>query len=277
MDSSMWRTAGTIALWVFGGYLGLLLLVYFMQPRLIYFPEGTLAATPETAGLSYESVSFRTDDGVVLSGWFVPAEPCIGVVLFCHGNAGNMSHRLESIQLFHRLKLSTFIFDYRGYGSSEGRPSERGTYLDALAAWDYLKNRRACASGDIVVFGRSLGAAIAARLAEERDPGALIIESAFTSITDLGAELYPFLPVRLLSRYRYETIRYLGHVRCPVLVVHSPSDEIIPFRHGRRLFDAAKPPKAFLEISGSHNDGFLVSGDAYVEGIKNFLSSYIGH
>ena len=126
MDSSMWRTAGTIALWVFGGYLGLLLLVYFMQPRLIYFPERTLAATPETAGLKYESVSFRTDDGVVLSGWFVPAEPCIGVVLFCHGNAGNMSHRLESIQLFHRLKLSTFIFDYRGYGSSEGKPSERG-------------------------------------------------------------------------------------------------------------------------------------------------------
>ena len=272
----MWRTAGTIALWVFGGYLGLLLLVYFMQPRLIYFPERTLAATPETVGLSYESVSFQTDDGVVLSGWFVPAEPCIGVVLFCHGNAGNMSHRLESIQLFHRLNLSTFIFDYRGYGSSEGRPSERGTYLDALAAWDVLKSRKACASGEIIVFGRSLGAAIAARLAKERDPGALIIESAFTSITDLGAELYPFLPVRLLSRYRYETIQYLGGVRCPVLVVHSPSDEIIPFRHGRRLFDAAKPPKAFLEIRGSHNDGFLVSGDAYVEGIRSFLASYIG-
>ena len=277
MDSSAWRTAATVALWVFAGYLGLLLLVYLMQSRMIFFPERGMAATPEYAGLSYEAVSFRTDDGVMLSGWFVPAEPCKGVVLFCHGNAGNISHRLDSIRVFHDLNLSTFIFDYRGYGSSEGRPSERGTYLDARAAWDYLIRRKAFAPGNIIVFGRSLGAAVAARLAGERDPGALILESAFTSITDLGAELYPFLPIRLLSRYRFSTIRHLRGVRCPVLVVHSRSDGIIPFPHGRRLFDAAEAPKAFLEISGSHNDGFLVSGDTYVEGIRNFLSAYVGH
>jgi len=277
MDSTIWRTAGTLALWILGGYLGMVLLVYFVQSRLIYFPEKTLTATPESVGLSFDAVSFRADDGVSLSGWFVPAEPCKGVVLFCHGNAGNISHRLESIQVFHKLNLSTFIFDYRGYGSSEGRPSERGTYLDALAAWDYLEHRNACPSGGIVVFGRSLGASVAAWLARERSPSALIVESAFTSITDLGADLYPHLPVRLLSRYRYETIRYLREVQCPVLVVHSRSDEIIPFEHGRRLFEAANAPKAFLEISGSHNDGFLVSGDTYVEGIRNFLASHRRH
>lgn len=270
------RMIWSIVLIVVCSYIGFMGLIFLLQPRFIYFPDRGIYETPDRAGLSYEAVSFEAADGVKLSGWFVPAERSRGVVLFCHGNAGNITHRLASILIFHRLGLSTFIFDYRGYGASEGKPSEKGTYLDAEAAWRYLTEKRNLPPTGIVLFGRSLGGAIAARLAQDHRPKALIVESTFISVPDIAANLYPFLPVRLLSRFDYNAREYIKRVDCPVLVIHSTGDDIIPFAHGRRLFEAAKEPKEFLEITGTHNDGFVTSAKIYEEGLDAFISGYLG-
>lgn len=258
------------------GYLGFLLLVYLGQPSMIYYPNipgKDLQATPGEAGLDFEEVQLQTRDGVELHGWYLPATDPEAVLLFLHGNAGNISHRLDSLRIFNALGLSVLIFDYRGYGRSEGRPSEEGTYRDAEAAWSYLVEERGWRAEQIVVFGRSLGAAIAAQLSGKNSPRGLILESAFTSVPDFAAEIYPYLPVRLLSRYHYDTLKHLRRVSCPVLVIHSPDDEIIPFRHGRAVFRAADEPKTFLQISGGHNEGFLQSEPRYVEGLAQFLDS----
>jgi len=257
-------------------YVCVLILVVIFQARLLYFPERRLIATPGEVDLPFEEVHFWTQDGVILSGWFIEAEKPRGVVLFCHGNAGNISHRLDSIAIFHRLGLSTFIFDYRGYGESQGSISEEGAYQDVEAAWSYLVKIRETAPDEIIVFGRSLGGAVASHLAKNHNPKGLIIESSFTSVPDLAADLYPFIPVRFLLRIKYETVKNLKFVNCPVLIVHSRDDDIIPFTHGRRLFDAAMPPKEFLEISGSHNEGFVASGRYYVAGLNAFIAKLVG-
>ncbi|MCK5095188.1 MAG: alpha/beta hydrolase [Spirochaetes bacterium] len=245
------------------------------QSRFIFFPGDEITATPGEINLSYETVNLETDDGVKLSGWFIPARNERGVVLFCHGNAGNISHRLESIQVFHDLGLSTFIFDYRGYGRSEGKISEQGTYLDVKAAWRYLVQERQIEPGSIIIFGRSLGGSIAAWLARESRPKALIIESSFTSIRNAAVDMYPFLPLKILLRYNYSTMDYLAQVKCPVLIVHSRDDELIPFSHGQRLFEIANNPKEFLEISGSHNEGFTLSVDVYEAGLNSFILKHV--
>jgi fermentation-respiration switch protein FrsA (DUF1100 family) len=219
-------------------------------------------------------VAFQTSDSLLLSGWLVGDDKSRDVVLHFHGNAGNMSHRLDSFIIFNRLGLNTFIFDYRGYGRSQGSPSEQGTYLDAEAAWQYLTETEHIPSERIILFGRSLGGAVAARLATQVKAKALILESTYTSVPDLGADLYPFLPVRLISRFHYNTRAILQKIDLPVLIVHSPQDEIIPFSHGKALYEAAKEPKHFLEISGSHNEGFFHSKEIYMEGLKEFLSKY---
>jgi fermentation-respiration switch protein FrsA (DUF1100 family) len=255
-------------------YVGLALLLYVFQSRFVYFPTRAVVATPDRIGLAYQAVTLYAADGVRLSAWFIPAPEPRGVVLFCHGNAGNISHRLDSIALFHRLGFSTLIFDYRGYGESEGRPSEKGTYLDAQAAWDYLAEEQGFAPDQIVIFGRSMGGAVAAWLAQETTPRALIVESTFTSVADMGAELYPYLPIRLLARYRYSAVEYVRQANCPVLVVHSRHDEMIPFSQGQRLYEVAGEPKEFLEIQGTHNEGFLTSGKLYEQGLEGFLSRY---
>ncbi|HSM20304.1 MAG TPA: alpha/beta hydrolase [Hyphomicrobiales bacterium] len=267
-------------LFVFGGYAALAALLFLVQSHLVYFPNmpsRALQATPESVGLASESVAFAAKDGVPLHGWFLPGpEGARGTLLFCHGNAGNISHRLDPLKLFHELGLSVFIFDYRGFGESAGSPSEQGTYLDAEAAWRHLVDERGIPSGEIVVFGRSLGAAVAAHLAARQDPGVLILESGFTSAPDLAADVYWMFPVRGLSRFRYSAADALSQVRAPVLIIHSLEDEIIPFKHGRALFEAANAPKQMLEIRGDHNQGFWISRRAYVDGIDAFLKTHLG-
>jgi fermentation-respiration switch protein FrsA (DUF1100 family) len=264
-----------IVIVIAGVYVAFAGLLFIFQSSFIYYPERTLSADPGNIGLSFENVSFETTDRVKLSGWFIPCDSARGVILFCHGNAGNISHRLDSIQIFHQLGLDVFIFDYRGYGQSEGKPNESGTYKDVEAAWQYLVKGRQCIPDKIIIFGRSLGGAVAAWQARSHKPGALILESTFTSIPDLGAKVYPFLPVKLMSRFKYDTKEYLEGVTCPVLIVHSPDDEMMPYKHGLRLFEAANEPKEFLEISGSHNEGFIVSGKRYEEGLDAFISEYL--
>lgn len=265
----------TALLSLVGAYVTLVLVTYFAQAGMLYLPDlpsRELVASPQEIGLNYENIELRTEDGVRLHGWYIPAVANRGTLLFFHGNAGNISHRLESIRIFHKLKLSVFIFDYRGYGRSEGSPSEAGTQSDARAAWRFLTEERRIAPGKIIFFGRSLGAAVAAQLATQTQPGALIIESAFTSVPDVAAEIYWWLPVRWLTRFDYATRDYVAQGQGPVLVVHSPEDEIIPYRHGEAIFTAAHAPKEMLRLRGGHNDGFLLSGEHYVQGLDGFLS-----
>ena len=271
----MWHIIGTISAVLAGGYIVFALLLFFMQARFVYVPSRELEADPDNIGLKFENVEFMTSDNVSLHGWYIPAERERAVLLFCHGNAGNISHRLESIHLFNRLGLSVFIFDYRGYGRSEGKPDEEGTYNDAIAARDWLVDHKQYDPQKIVVFGRSLGGAVAARLAYEKNPKAMIIESAFTSVGDMGAQIYPYMPVKLLLRYHYRTIDYIGGARCPVLVIHSPDDELVSFSHGQKLYDAAPEPKKFLEITGGHNGGFLDEPDIYIKGLDSFLTQHV--
>ncbi|GAB6059153.1 alpha/beta hydrolase [Desulfonatronum parangueonense] len=256
-------------------YLGLTGLVYLRQDALIYYPVAEITQNPADHGWEFDDLTLRTQDGVNIHAWFVPVENARGVVLFCHGNAGNIGHRLDSIRIFRDLGLSVLIFDYRGFGRSEGQPSESGTYQDVRAAWKFLLAEKGVAPERIIIFGRSLGGAVATYLASSQPVGALIIESAFTSLPDMAARLYPFLPVRWLAKYNYNSLARVSDVRAPVLVVHSPEDELIPFAHGQALYAAAPEPKMFLEISGGHNRGFLSSGAVYVEGLRSFLEQYV--
>ena len=260
-------------------YGAIALYLFIMQPRLLYYPDmpgRELEATPGDVGLAYEDVALQTRDDVRLHAWFIPVERPRATVLFCHGNAGNISHRLDSIRLLHSLGLQVLIFDYRGYGRSEGAASEKGSYRDVDAAWRYLVDVRGLPEDRIILFGRSLGAAVAADLASRTRPAAVIMESAFTSVPDMAAGIYPWLPVRLLSRYRYDNLDKITQISAPLLLVHSRQDEIIPFAHGERLFERAREPKQFLEINGGHNDAFLTSRKAYTHGLKSFLATHLG-
>lgn len=252
--------------------------LYLMQDRIVYHPTADWEATPGDFGIEFEDVVFRSADGVKLSGWYCPLPDARGTFLLCHGNGGNISHRMDSIATMHAMGYSIFVFDYRGYGRSEGRPSEEGTYADARAAWEYLTEQQDIDPGSIVVHGRSLGGAVASWLAGEVQPACLILEAASTSVADVGHDMYPFFPgvlIRLLSRYEYNTAGHLADVRCPVLIVHAREDEMIPFSHGRELLEAAGEPKAFLELDGGHNDGFVVSGVRYQREVSAFVDRYL--
>ena len=254
-------------------YALLALVVYLMLARMLYLPDvpgRSLDRTPAAIGAGYRDVSRQTNDGVRRHGWYVPGDSG-RVLLFFHGNAGNISHRLESIRQFLQLGLSVLIVDYRGYGQSEGRTTEQGIYRDAEAAWRYLTETGDTPEGNIVLFGRSMGASAAAYLATRHRPLALVVESSFTSVPDIAAEYYPWLPVRWLSRLRHSTEAFVRQADCPVLVIHSRDDEIVPFRHGEAIFAAAQEPRTLLEIRGSHNDAFLRDEQNYLSGLRSFL------
>ncbi|MEA3508385.1 MAG: alpha/beta hydrolase [Synergistota bacterium] len=253
-------------------WLAVCAVAWLFQGRIIYQPRERLVMTPADVGIPYEDLMLETDDGVVVNAWFLPLEHSEKALLFCHGNAGNMSHRMESLAVFRRLGFNVLLFDYRGYGKSGGSPSEEGFYQDARAALAELR-RRGFEPAKTVFFGRSLGGAVAARMTLEETPAALVLESTFTSLPAMGARYFPFLPARLILRDRFDTLSVIGCIRCPVLVVHSPEDEIAPFDHGKRLFEAAEGPKQFLEIHGNHNGGFILSGKAYVDGLRLFFES----
>jgi len=255
-------------------YAAILVLAYLFQPRLVYFPQfaRTLDMTPRAAGLEYADVELAAEDGVRLHGWWIPADHARGAALVLHGNAGNISHRIGYALMFRRLGYSTLLVDYRGYGRSAGTPSEEGTYRDADAAWRYLTGERKLAARDIVIVGESLGGGVASWLAVKNPPRALILASAFTSVPDLGAEVYPWLPVRWLTRIRYDNLARMPQIACPVLIAHSRDDDIVPFRHGQLLFAAAREPKQFLELRGSHNDGFIYLRDEWSAAVGRFLA-----
>lgn len=254
-------------------YVLVLIAAWIFQNRLVFFPSRDDAGNPGDVGLEYEEVWLTSGFGRKIHGWFVPAVGGRYTLLFCHGNAGNITHRLDSIRQFNELGLSVFIFDYQGYGRSEGRPGERGTYNDSRAAWDYLTGERGIPPDRVVLFGRSLGGAVAIELAGVVEPFALIVESCFTSAVDMGTRIYPWLPIRLVRRIHYNSLSRIGDVTVPKLVIHSIDDETVPFGMGKRLYNRAQRPKQFLKIRGGHGDGFLVSDRLYRETIAGFLAS----
>lgn len=250
--------------------------VWLTQDRLVYFPQvgRDNLATPAAAGLRFENLRLKTEDGETLAAWWVPAtagKPR-GAVLLLHGNAGSIADRIIYLPQFTAMGYGVLLVDYRGYGRSSGSPDEEGTYADARAAWRWL-NERGFAAGDIVLVGESLGGAVAAELAARVQPRALLLLSTFTSVDDLGSELYPWLPVRWISRYRYDTLQGVKDYRGPVLVVHSRDDEIVPFAHARRLQAAAGARGRLLEMRGGHNDAFVFGKPEQVAAVAAFLRS----
>jgi uncharacterized protein len=223
----------------------------------VYPASRALDANGSELGRPFEDVQFQAGDGVTLNGWFFPADktsPRTNLVfLVCHGNGGNISHRLGLCSALLNTGANVFVFDYRGYGRSGGRPTEEGTYLDAQAAYAWLR-QKGFQGPNILLFGESLCGGVASELALREPVGGLILRSSFTSIPDIGSEIFPWLPVRWLGSIKYDTRAKLPRIHVPVLVMHSRSDGTVPFHHGERNFAAANEPKLFCELHGGHND-----------------------
>lgn len=249
------------------------IIVMIFEEKFIFFPTvypGGLYEA-EAKYLGPEDHWFTAEDGVRLHAWLVRADSAIGTLLLFHGNAGNLSHRAELLRRHRASGFNAFIFDYRGYGRSEGSPTEAGVYKDGLAAYDYLTRLSGIDSSRIILFGTSLGGAVAVEVAVHRKPAAMILESTFSSAADVAKSVYPFLPARFLLRTRFDSEEKIRSVRIPLLFMHGDHDSVIPFRLGRKLFEAANEPKEFYVISGAdHNDTFLVGGSEYQQKIRSF-------
>ena len=253
-------TVALVAVMAFGGTLASMTL---FEDHYIYFPEAEIAQTPANVGLNYEERRFRTEDGVLLHGWYIPAPESRFTVLHMHGNAGNISHRLPLYRQWQALGLSVFAFDYRGYGKSEGEPSEAGLYRDARAAWQALTAIDGFSPGRTIVAGRSLGAAVATRLAAEVGAAGLALETPFTSIPDMASYHYPWLPLRWLARSRFDTEAMIVEVHKPLLLISAENDQIVPAGMAERILAAAKSPRSHVKLAGGHNDFDLVSSSQY--------------
>lgn len=229
-----------------------------------------------TSGLPLEDVWFQSRDGTKLFGWYVEAGPSAPVLLWCHGNAGNVIHRLDNLAELYRLGLSVFIFDYRGYGRSAGKPTEDGLYQDALAAYGYLVNTRGVRPERLILFGRSLGASVAGTVASQRLAAGLILESPFPSIAAMARTHYLGLPLHWLLSGRFPLDERLSRVSLPVLVIHGDRDDIVPIALGREVFAAAREPKSLYVIEGAnHNDTYQIGGRAYFQRLKQFIHDIV--
>jgi hypothetical protein len=266
------------------GRIPLLILIFLIfifaylrhfEKRGIYYPTKEIVFSPADAGLECEDVFFKTEDNLRLNGWYIPTENPRGTLLFCHGNAGNISHRVEIIEIFNKLNLNVFIFDYRGYGRSQGRPSEQGLYRDAQAAYQYLISRGDIDQETIIIYGKSIGANVAIDLASKVGAACLISESGFTSAYDMGKKLFPYLPIKWMITIKYDAEVLIKNITVPKLIIHSKDDEIIPFRLGERLFEAAPQPKEFYQMRGTHNEAIFMAREEYCSRIDSFLSKYL--
>lgn len=253
--------------------------VAFAQSRYVYHPTREVEMTPGDVGLAFEELRLQAEDEETIHAWFVPCQggedAAKPTVLFCHGNGGNMGGRVGSLLTFNRLGYNSLIFDYPGYGESTGEPTEKGTYEAALACWDYLVDQRGIRPESIVVFGRSLGGGIASWLAVRANPGALVLEAAFSSVPDMAALMFPYLPVRLFCRIKYDNVANVKKVGCPVLVAHSRVDKTCPYEQGERVYSAALEPKLFVEMQGGHNDGGLDSNPRYQAALAAFVTEHL--
>ncbi len=255
-----------------GGYLLIAAYLFFGQNSQVYHPPTGHTATPAQWGMEYETVHLSSGEHTLTNWWIPASDQAEKTILFFHGNATNISEMVDFVDLFRSLDLNVFLLDYRGYGKSEGRPTEAGTDADADAAWRYLVSDKGIAPEEIVVYGHSLGGGVAAGLASQRQIGGLILDGTFTSVPDVGAEIYPYLPVKLMARIFYPTKERIAKLHLPILIIHSKDDEVIPFSHGEKLFAAANEPKMFHQAQGSHHAGFTSGGLISREVLKEFLA-----
>ena len=255
------KSALRIAALVSVPYVGVCALMWAKQDRLLFIPDRVMHATPAQENLAWEDVTITTADGVKLNAWFVPVENAKATTLYCHGNGGNISYMGRPLARFHARGFQTLAFDYRGYGKSEGAVengdlSEEAVYRDAEAAWSWLVKEKGVAPDSIVLWGQSMGGGVCSWLAKEHGAKALVLESTFTSIVDVGAHHYWWLPVRLLASFRFPTNERLPGLAMPVLVAHSPDDETVPYSHSEKNFAALRGSKKFIELTGGHMGGF---------------------
>ncbi|MCC6397963.1 MAG: alpha/beta hydrolase [Bacteroidetes bacterium] len=256
---------------------GFILTGYFMigilQTKMLFPATRDIYRDPGVFGWDFEDVWLHVGEKERSHGWFIPLEGARGVALFSHGNAGNIADRLESIGLLREFGFSVFAYDYGGYGKSSGGPSETRCYQDIRAAWKYLTSDRAISPEQILLFGRSLGGAITIDLATDVQPAAVIVESTFLSVPDVAKAVFPWLPVYWIRQHRMASKEKIGRIQSPLLIVHSKEDTLIPFSHGQKLYElATASPKAFLEIRGDHNNGFVTSIETYRAGWEQFLA-----
>jgi len=275
MRTMLWRVPLLMAVCL-TGILGAFMILG-LEKFALYFPERPLGATPRSEGLAYEDVWFSASDGVTLHGWLVPAPGARVTVIWFHGNAGNIGDRVHNIGYLHRvLRVNVFIFDYRGYGQSQGNRSdlsEEATYRDGQGAVAYLRGRSDVRQTAGVYFGRSLGAAVAVELARAHPPAGLILETAFTTLKDVARVHYPFVPLWFL-RTKYESLQKIPEIRVPLLILHGDRDEVVPLEQAKRLYAAANEPKQLYVIRGAHhNDTYVAGGAAYFDVWARFLQS----
>ena len=258
--------------------LGLLWLgIRWFEQQAVYVPSRVIDATPASVGLAFEDVDFLTEDAVRLHGWWIPHPQARGTLLYCHGNGANIANRIHLCPDLQALGVNVFIFDYRGYGRSKGRPSEQGTYRDARAAYEVVRARYEDAERPpVVVYGASLGGPIAAQVALDKPVRGLVVEASFPSAIELGRVLYPWLPVRWLARYRYDTAAKLAKSDVPKLLASSRDDTLVPFELGWSLYEAAAPPKEFVELRGPHDEGGWKENPAFAQALARFLTQTLG-
>jgi fermentation-respiration switch protein FrsA (DUF1100 family) len=257
-------------------YLAVVLAFWIGQNRLIYYPGPTPGPPPTSATLDLREEWIETKDGERLHAWLATPKSDQGAiargVLVCHGNAGNIGSRIPVAEAFASFGFATLLFDYRGYGGSSGKPTEAGTYLDAEAAFDRFEALLG-PSSRIAAYGESLGGAVAIELARRRKVARVVVEDTFTSLADIASGLYPWLPARTLLRDRYASIGKVGAIGVPLLVIHSPDDDLVPFALGRKLFDAAREPKTFLETGGRHDEGGFLDQERWRSAVRSFLEA----
>jgi fermentation-respiration switch protein FrsA (DUF1100 family) len=254
-------------------YLLILIIAFFVQDKIV-FPAGkSVWRTPKDYDWDFEEIQLSVQ-GETTFGWFVPHENARATVLFSHGNGGTMADRLDVAMMFHDLGCNVLLYDYGGYGRSTGKPSEKRCYADVRAMWDYLVHTKSIPPRQIIAFGESLGGGVAVELAAEQPVGGLILMATFLSAVKVGQHAFPFLPVGLFLRHKFDSEHKIGNVRSPVLIFHSPSDETIPFEQGKTLFQLANEPKQFVSIRGGHNDGFFESRKEITESVASFLETY---
>lgn len=252
----------------------LLAYIRYFEYRSLYFPMKEIELTPLDLGLDYEDIYFKTEDRVRINAWLVPSKDSRFTLLFSHGNGGNISHRVEKIAMLNQLGLDVLIFDYRGYGRSGGRPSEKGFYRDMKAAYAYLLTEKNLPADRIITYGESLGGHVALELASKSKVRAVITESTFTSSPDMARALYPIFPAFLIWE-KYDSMSSIKDIKVPKLIIHSKNDDIVPFSLSLKLFDAAPEPKKHLILLGSHNSLCMDSKDKYLGGIKAFLEDLL--
>jgi fermentation-respiration switch protein FrsA (DUF1100 family) len=250
-------------------------LAFFRQDSLIYFPDRHLRFTPGDLGMAFEDARLKTADGVTVAAWWIPAPTSRGALIFCHGNAGNVGDRVGKLRLFHDLGLSVLAFDYRGYGASEGKPSEEGTARDMDAAVAHVRDARGVPLERTVFYGESLGGAVAIEAAVRFSPAALVAESTFTSARDMARRHYPFVPAGLV-RVGYDSLGRVGALACPKLILHGPGDTIVPFEMGEALFRSAPEPKRFATLVGDHNSGGILESPEACRALAEVLDAALG-